>query len=58
MVGIARQDERDVRADLEEPAHESLAGDAQAAADVGRELPAEHEDAHRSSPSPSDPDRV
>ena len=45
----AGQDERHVRFELDQAAHEPLAGHAEPAADRGRELPAEHEDAHRGS---------
>src|SRR5262249_4861860 len=53
----AGQHERHVRLELEQSADETLAGDAEPAADAGRELPAEHEDAHEH-PVPSSEFRV
>src|SRR5262249_7010456 len=47
MVGKHQQD---FRAELAQSADQPLRRYAEAAADVGRKLPAEHEDAHRTRP--------
>ena len=49
----ARENERDLGIELEQAAHETLAGHAEPAADRGRELPAEHEHAHGTDPHSS-----
>jgi hypothetical protein len=48
---VARENERNLGAGLQQSSHQPLTGDAEAAADLRGELPTEHEDAHRKEPS-------